>query len=298
LAPLAWSRGVPIVWDMFIPLYDTVVRDRRLVRSSSPIAWALWLWEFAACRAADVVVLDTEAHARLIQQTYHLPTKRTAAVLVGAELEHFPRAPREAREESREIDVLFFGQFIPLHGIETIVEAARRSKNGPYRWSLVGTGQEGERIRALLESDSDVKVDWIRWLPYESLQKRIAQADVCLGIFGESSKAANVIPNKVFQILAVGRPLITRDSPAIRELLSTNTPGVRLVPPGDPEALVNAVAALAKQGFPAPPASFRALISDHQIGEAWSAVLATATGSRINVQGVRPRENTSGSCRP
>jgi glycosyltransferase involved in cell wall biosynthesis len=50
-----------------------------------------------------------------------------------------------------------------------------------------------------------------------------------------------VIPNKVFQILAAGQPLITRDSPAIRELLSDSLPGVYLVPPADPEALLDAV---------------------------------------------------------
>jgi glycosyltransferase involved in cell wall biosynthesis len=64
---------------------------------------------------------------------------------------------------------------------------------------------------------------------------------VCLGIFGTSEKAASVIPNKVFQVVAAGRPLITRDSPAIRELLSP-TPGcVSLVAAGDAAALADAV---------------------------------------------------------
>ena len=56
-----------------------------------------------------------------------------------------------------------------------------------------------------------------------------------------SDKAARVIPNKVFQVLAAGAPLITRDSPAIRELVDDETPGVYLVPPGDPAALAAAV---------------------------------------------------------
>jgi glycosyltransferase involved in cell wall biosynthesis len=54
-----------------------------------------------------------------------------------------------------------------------------------------------------------------------------------------------VIPNKVFQILATGTPLITRDSPAIRELLSPDTDGVWLIPPADPAALASAVSAFA-----------------------------------------------------
>ncbi len=58
----------------------------------------------------------------------------------------------------------------------------------------------------------------IPWVDYDTLHQHIADADVCLGIFGTSAKAANAIPNKAYQILAVGRPLVTRDSPAIREL--------------------------------------------------------------------------------
>ena len=65
--------------------------------------------------------------------------------------------------------------------------------------------------------------------------------NLCLGIFGDTGKAARVIPNKVFQILSAGAPLITRDSPAIRELLSPDMPGVYLVPPADPDALLAAV---------------------------------------------------------
>jgi glycosyltransferase involved in cell wall biosynthesis len=81
---------------------------------------------------------------------------------------------------------------------------------------------------------------WIPWVPYAELAGHIHAADVCLGIFGASPKAADVIPNKVFQIVSCGKPLITRDGPAIRELLAPGR-GVYLVPPADPEALLAAL---------------------------------------------------------
>src|SRR6185369_6920463 len=71
--------------------------------------------------------------------------------------------------------------------------------------------------------------------------EQIRAADVCLGIFGASAKAGNVIPNKVFQIVSCGKPVITRDSPAIRELLPENDPGVYLIPPADADALLAAL---------------------------------------------------------
>jgi glycosyltransferase involved in cell wall biosynthesis len=82
-------------------------------------------------------------------------------------------------------------------------------------------------------------------VPYEYLIDYICKADICLGIFGTSGKATRVIPNKVYQILAAGKPLVTGDTPAIRELLR-ESPTVRLVTPGSPESLASAVLDLRK----------------------------------------------------
>ncbi len=65
-----------------------------------------------------------------------------------------------------------------------------------------------------------------------------------LGVFGTSAKTGRVIPNKAFQALACGTPLVTGDTPAARELLRDGESAL-LVPPGDPEALAAAVRRLA-----------------------------------------------------
>jgi len=248
LWPFARLKGKPVVWDAFLSLYDTVVFDRKFFGPGHPFAWLLWAWEWLACRAATRVVLDTAAHAQLFSALYNLQKDRTAAVLVGAEADvfHPDRPPQDdiANTEpaaADEMTILFYGQFIPLHGIETIVRAAQMAADRPYRWVLIGCGQEETKVRALLDAGPDVKLEWIPWVPYAQLNARICRADLCLGIFGDSGKAARVIPNKVFQILMAGRPIVTRDSPAIRELLSDSLPGVYLVPPADPPALLDAV---------------------------------------------------------
>jgi glycosyltransferase involved in cell wall biosynthesis len=248
LWPFARLKGKPIVWDAFLSLYDTVVVDRKLVGPKHPLAWLLWAWEWLACRVSTRVVLDTAAHAELFSELYKLQKGRTSATLVGAEADVFPgdRVAHAAAENKSpatadETTILFYGQFIPLHGIETIVKAAQIALDRPYRWVLIGRGQEETRIRALIDEGPKMNLEWVPWVPYAELNKWICQSDLCLGIFGDTGKASRVIPNKVFQILAAGQPLITRDSPAIRELLSDSLPGVYLVPPADPEALLDAV---------------------------------------------------------
>jgi glycosyltransferase involved in cell wall biosynthesis len=243
LAPFAKLRRVPVVWDMFISAYDTLVFDRQLVRPGTHLAGCLRWLEGLAIGLADVVLLDTEAHARRIESLFELPPGRCGAVQVGAELEHFQPslAGSPARSSSEPLQVLFYGQFVPLQGIATIVTAARLMREDAVVWTLIGRGQAATEISRMLVETPLAKVHWIDWVSYAELRAWIAKADLCLGIFGTSAKAASVIPNKVFQVIATGRPLVTRDSAAIRELLEHAPPCVYLIPAGDPTALAAAV---------------------------------------------------------
>lgn len=242
LWPFATLRGKPMIWDAFLSLYNTVVEDRCLVSKWNPIAYCLYVWEWLACRAADAVLLDTATHARYFADTFRVRKQKLHRVFVGAEPERFhpseelltkPRATSTYR-------VLFYGQFIPLHGVETVVRAAIRSDKDNVRWQLIGTGQEAPQIRRMLDALRPTNLDWTDWVPYDRLVSHIHAADVCLGIFGATDKAARVIPNKVYQVIASGKPLITGDTPAAREVLQPG-PGVILIPVADPEALRRAV---------------------------------------------------------
>ena len=84
-------------------------------------------------------------------------------------------------------------------------------------------------------------------MPYESLGAEVGRAAICLGVFGESAKAARVVPNKVWQAMAAARPVVTADTPAVRELLEHGRTAL-LVPAGDPDALAEALARLAGDG--------------------------------------------------
>lgn len=244
IAPVARIRGVPLAWDVFLSMYDTVCEDRRLLERRSLGARLLRCFERFALARADIVFLDTQAHARRIEHLFGLPDGRCDRVWVGVETEHFQLSPKPPSTAQRErMRVLFYGQFIPLHGIETIVAAAGLLRHEPIDWQLVGRGQEYPRIREVLARDPLPNVECTDWVEYAQLQQWLAEADLCLGIFGTSGKAASVIPNKVFQIVAAGRPLVTRDSPAIRELLPASPPCTYLVAAGDAEALAEAVLA-------------------------------------------------------
>lgn len=289
-APFARMRGIPVVWDAFLSLYDTYVRDRAIARSDSLRARLLFRLELLASCLARVVVLDTRAHADLFAQLYKVPADRLAAVFVGAEEAAFGLpAPRLAPANARPL-ALFYGQFIPLHGIDTIVEAALSVRGKAFDWQIVGQGQEAPRIDALLavEGRAADHVERIDWVDYARLQGCMAQADVCLGIFGTSDKASRVIPNKVFQAIVAGMPLITRDSPAMRELAPDDLPGLYLVEAGDPAALLDALEAFVAERDRLPTmlhAQLRSRFRADALAQGWRNTLELAIAGRHSGSG-------------
>ena len=227
------ARRKPLVFNPLVSLWDSLVTDRGRFSAGSPAAGVLRQIDRIAFKRADLVVADTVQHARFFAEEFDVPRDRLEVCFVGAE-ERLFRPGWQPREQFR---ALFVGKLIPLHGLETILAAAEIVPEIPFR--IVGSGQLDE----LLEI-RPTNVEWVRWIDYEQLPEEIQSAGCALGIFGTSDKAARVIPNKAYQAIACGTPLVTGDTPAARELLRDGESAL-LVPPGDPDALADAVRRLA-----------------------------------------------------
>jgi glycosyltransferase involved in cell wall biosynthesis len=257
-----------VVFNPLVSLSDTFVADRgRFARGSLP-ARMLELLDRRALRAADVVVADTDANAEYLGILGGL--ERVETCFVGAEERLFQPGPA-ARAATH---VLFVGKLIPLHGLETILAAAERLDDIPFR--VVGSGQ----LEPALTRRSP-NVEWIPWIEYERLPRELHDACVALGVFGTSAKAARVIPNKVFQALATRTPVVTADSAAARELLADGVSAL-LVPPGDPDALASAVRRLADDASlretiaEGGHTAYRSRASEDVLGDRWRAILERA----------------------
>jgi len=261
------ARGRPIVFNPLVSLHDTLVGDRGRFRRHSPAAAVLRAADGSAFRTADLVVADTEAHAAFFRTTFRLEPRRVEVALVGADEPLF----RPGWHPPEPFRVLFVGKLVPLHGLETILAAARIVPEVPF--TVVGEGQQGDLL-----ADRPPNVEHVAWVEFEDLPDAYRGAGAALGIFGTGKKAARVIPNKVFQALACARPVVTADTPAVRELLTHDTDAL-LVPPGDPDALAAAIrrlasdAGLAERLAEAGRATYEARASEDVLGARWRSLL-------------------------
>lgn len=245
--------GRKVAFDPFLSRYNTRVEDRAMHRPGGLQALICRWQDWSSTRSADLLVFDTEEHREYFYRKYGLrkpflilPVGVTESVFHPSGQRHAsgPVFPGEtAKTACAEFRVLFYGSYIPLQGVEWIVEAAGLLKDEAVRFTLIGQGQTRPGVEARARALGSGNLDFQDEVPEPALPGRIAAADVCLGIFGDTLKAANVVPNKVVQCAAMCRPMITRDSSAVRRYFKDGK-DIVLVPPASPRALADAILAL------------------------------------------------------
>jgi glycosyltransferase involved in cell wall biosynthesis len=220
MLPVGLLSRAPILFDAFVSNYDTLCFDRQIFAPRSlPGRLAFWL-DQSSCRLATFVLVDTQLQAEYFRHTFHLAPERVGALPVGCNEDLFSPQPPSPRENVTA--VLYYSTFQPLHGVETVVRAAHLlGGESRLRFKLIGTGPDYAQVRRLAENLRVENIAFLPTVPLETLVNEIATADICLGgPFGHSDKASRVIPGKIYQILAMERPLLAADSPANRELLT------------------------------------------------------------------------------
>jgi glycosyltransferase involved in cell wall biosynthesis len=243
------ASGRPLVLDAFISIDETLA-DRGLAGPpGSPTRLVARLVDLVAFRLADLVVVDTRAHLRRFSTRYRLDPSKAVVVPVGAEDPGTKVPPSMASDDrgGRPLRVLYFGGFIPLHGVPIVVDAARRlPQDGSMQIDLVGDGQDADAVEAEIARSPLPHVRLLRtWTSERSLiDRHISDADVCLGIFAATPKALDVVPAKVYLALACRKAVLTADTPAVREELLTHAASgapVLTCPAGDAQGLADAL---------------------------------------------------------
>jgi len=238
----ASRQGIPLIFDPLISAYDKRIFEKRKYAPTDLRARRLRRWESQLYQSADVVLADTDAHKEFYVSELGADLSKVFVVPVGAEEGLF--VPQKWGMERKRIEVLFYGSFVQLQGADVIVEAAKRVPE--VDWVLLGQGKLRQSCMDLAKGCPQIRFE--NPVPYDDLAARIGQADILLGVFGDTPKAMRVIPNKFYQSIACARPVITLDSEVyIEEVRLANQGGIQLVKAADPEALAQAVREAALQ---------------------------------------------------
>lgn len=142
--------------------------------------------------------------------------------------------------------VLYSGNLGRKQGLTTLVEAADILRNHPsIKFLIVGRGAEESRLRNYTAQLGIENLSFADLVPEENLASLLTAADIHL-IIQEEAASDLVMPSKLTNILAVGRPSIATAhyESELGRLLIDNGAG-EIVPPGDPAALAEEILRLA-----------------------------------------------------
>jgi glycosyltransferase involved in cell wall biosynthesis len=215
---LTWLRRKPLVLDVFMSLY-LIAFERGLTSGHAVTGRLIHRLEHIACRLPDLLILDTPAYVRWFQERYGLDPGRFRLVPTGADDRVFFPVGSDRRPDGM-FRVLYYGTFIPNHGVDQIVEAARILKNEPHiHFELAGEGPAKAEAVARVQEYALTNVSFPGWLDQPALRRTAAEADLCLGAFGLTPQSMMTVQNKIYEGLAMGRVVVTGDSPTVREAL-------------------------------------------------------------------------------
>lgn len=231
-----------IINDFFISNYDTYVYDRLKIGKYNPRAWWKYAQDWINFRFSKYLLSDTQAHFEYWQSLFGPFKGRHFVLPVLADTSIY--YPQTTPLDYDRKQILFYGSFIPLHGIDVILKAFSllEQKGIPFHAKIIGNGQTYAKMKALFESlrlqNVEMKGEFIQ---EEALAEEIRRSDIVLGIFGNSVKAHSVVPNKAYQALACQKALITMNSATLNEFFDEND---MLTCNNTPEALAEAIRTL------------------------------------------------------
>ncbi len=242
---LARLKGAPFLFEVR-DLWPAFAMDVGVLRNPLLIRLSQWLESFLY-RHADRVMVNSPGfldHVRLrgAKQVHLLPN--------GADAQMFdPFASGLGFRQAHGLEGLFVALYAGAHGLSNdlgvVLQAARLLlERKDVAIVLLGDGKEKPALQAQAEQMGLTNVHFIPPAPKNEMAEALAAADACIAILKPVPLYATVYPNKVFDYMAAGRPVILAIDGVIRKVVEEAEGGV-FVAPGDATALAEAILRLA-----------------------------------------------------
>jgi len=204
--------------DFFISNYDTYVFDRKKITNKNPRAWWKYFQDWFNFKYSKYLLSDTQAHFDYWEKLFGKFNGKHFVLPVLADTNIYYPSTKEIKKEK--IKILFYGSFIPLHGIDVILKAfsLMEKTNVEFEATIIGKGQIFPQMKELF-NNLDLKNVTMNgeFIDEKKLSDEIRNNDIILGIFGDSKKAKSVIPNKVYQATASQKCTVTMSSKVLSE---------------------------------------------------------------------------------
>jgi glycosyltransferase involved in cell wall biosynthesis len=238
LAPLAaWAvakaRRVPFVLEIR-DLWPQVLVDMGTLSTSSPAFRALTALEaFLYARAQRIVVMAEGSRDTLAARG--IPMSKIIYIPNGADAADFePSATRDQLRERygfEKFTAIYAGAHGPANGLDLLLDAAQAVRDLPLEIILVGGGIEKAKLQADAARRGLGNVRFMDPVPKEEIPDLLNAADLGLHVLADVELFRTAVsPNKVFDYMAAGLPVLTNCPGLTSELVTSSGCGLAVAP--------------------------------------------------------------------
>lgn len=224
-----------VIFDAFISFYDVNVFDLKLAKEGSLKARFWRMLDKIPSKLSDVVVLDTRQYANYFVEEFGLNKKKFHVVHTGANDDFSVPLNKKNRGY-----ILSYSSYLPVHGLKYVAESAKILEKHGIQFLLIGNGVDYPKVLDFVKKSKIKNVSFVEWVKHEDLRKYIAESDICLGLFGESDQARRVIGAKVFECVAMGKPVVNGRCEAIEDFFKDNE-SIKLCDMANSESLAKSI---------------------------------------------------------
>ena len=242
---LARLKRVPFLFEIrdLWPAFAVavgVLTNPLLIRASE------WLERFLY-RRADLLMVNSPGFTEHVKAC---GARRVGLIPNGADTRMFhPEDDGQHFRQAHGLEGKFVALYAGAHGLsndlDVVLEAAAQLRDQPeIAVVLLGDGKEKPRLQARAAAMGLENLHFIASVPKDQMSEALAAADACIAILKPIEMYKTVYPNKVFDYMAAGRPVILAIDGVIREVVESAQGGI-VVPPGDAQSLEDAIRLLA-----------------------------------------------------
>jgi glycosyltransferase involved in cell wall biosynthesis len=245
---LARLKGVPFLFEVR-DLWPSFAIAVGVLKNPTLIKMSLWLERFLY-RHADRMMVNSPGYVDHVRAR---GARQVELVPNGADPQMFdPVDPGTVFRALHRLEDKFVVLYAGAHGMSNdlgvVLEAARLLQEAtvpvPIRLVLLGDGKEKSALQARAAELGLNNVLFLPPVPKAEMSSALAGADACLAILKPIDEYKTTYPNKVFDYMAAGRPVVLAIDGVIRQVVEDAGCGP-FVPPGDPAALAEAIRSLA-----------------------------------------------------
>jgi glycosyltransferase involved in cell wall biosynthesis len=144
----------------------------------------------------------------------------------------------------------FVALYAGAHGmsndLDVVLDAAGLLTDRNIQIVFLGDGKEKPALQARAQALGLSNVTFVASIPKGEMPDALGAADACIAILKPLDEYKTTYPNKVFDYMAAGRPIVLAIDGVIRQVVEAAGCGI-FVRPGNAEALAEAICSLAER---------------------------------------------------